>query len=278
MVYFIIFSILSSVLATFLGSLLTLLNNKMPKIIISFFQNFSVGAIIAILFFDLINESIEYFQKLSENKTLNYLFPILIIFVSGILFFILHELIHKISSHHDHDKDDNEACDDHSHLVDIFSESRSTLLSSFIFFISITIHNIPEGLSLGSNFISTNEIGVPINGIILSLALFIHNILIGYSMCNSFLESKKSKKFAILITTSSSLASLIFSFISYFLLTINNNLLFSIILSISAGSLLYVLFIELFPQVYYKYKNKYSFLFILLGLLCISFIIFLGEG
>ena len=76
------------------------------------------------------------------------------------------------------------------------------------------------------------------------------------------------------MTLLSSVPAFLFSIIGYFV-SVNDSALFNmIVFSISSGTLLYVLFIELLPQSFYNYKSKYSFLFILIGILVSILIIF----
>ncbi len=274
MIINVLFIFIATILASILGSVLALYIKKIPKEISIGFQNFSLGAIISLIFLELIHESIESFEEMSDSKILNTLIPILIILGVGLLFFISHEVLHHLTSHHNHDYNDNEECHDHLHSNEINNEKHSLFISSLIFLGAISIHNIPEGLSLGFSFISSsNEIVV--KGIITSLVLFIHNLIISYSMATSFKLSEKKNSFSFLLTTLSSLPALIFALLGLFLTSLNlNEVSTGVILAISSGSLLYVLFIELLPQAFKEYKSKYSFIYILLGILLTGFLIF----
>ena len=274
MIYMFIFSALGTLGATLLGASLSSLATKLKKGAFVFLQNLSVGGIIALLFLEIILEGINHFQLASNNEFLGALYSLLIILSVGLLFFGLHEITHKISHHHEHDKNDEELCDDHAHSTEVFHE-KSLLSASLIFLLAISIHNIPEGLSLGITFFESQDV-FPLNGLIMSIILFLHNLLVGFSMGSSFKNSGKSNKFSILITTLSAIPAYIFSIIGYFISTLSmNDLSLGIIFSISAGSLFYVLFIELLPQVFKQYKSKYSFIYVLLGILICGSLIFL---
>ena len=270
MIINVLFICIATLFASILGSVLALYIKKLPKELSKGLQNFSLGAIIALIFLELIHESIESFEDMSNSKALNVLTPILIILGVGLLFFITHEVLHHLTSHHHHDHDDNEECHDHLHSNEIDDENHSLFISSLIFLGAIAIHNIPEGLSLGFSFISNSQ-----NGMITAFILFIHNLIISYSMASSFKLSGKKNGFSFLLTTLSSLPALIFALLGLFLTSLNLSSISSgIILSISSGSLLYVLFIELLPQAFKEYKSKYSFIYILLGILLTGFLIF----
>lgn len=273
MIYMFILSAFGTIGATFLGAIFSKFVSNKRKEVFNFFQNFSVGGIIALLFFELIIEAVEHFQNGISNNPLGALYTLLIIGGVGLIFFLMHEGLHKLSHHHEHDKNDDEDCIDHAHSTEVFNNN-SILLASFIFLLAISIHNIPEGLSLGINFNSPDST-IPYQGIIMSVILLIHNFLIGFTMCNSFLHSNKSFRFSLFLTTLSALPAYVFAICGYFISTISINEVFlGTIFAISSGSLLYVLFIELLPQVFKEYKSKFTFLYILLGIVICGILLF----
>ena len=273
MIYMFILSAFGTIGATFLGAIFSKFVSNKRKEVFNFFQNFSVGGIIALLFFELIIEAVVHFQSGISDNSLGALYTLLIIGGVGLIFFLMHEGLHKLSHHHEHDKNDDEDCVDHAHSTEVFNNN-SILLASFIFLLAISIHNIPEGLSLGINFNSPGST-IPYQGIIMSVILLIHNFLIGFTMCNSFLHSNKSFKFSLLLTTLSALPAYVFAICGYFISTISINEVFlGTIFAISSGSLLYVLFIELLPQVFKEYKSKFTFLYILLGIVVCGILVF----
>lgn len=268
----ILFIFIATILGTLIGSFISLFSFKFPKEISKILQNFSLGGMIGLVFFDLIIESIENFSDFNENKFVNIIIPVSIIFLISSLFFFIHELLHKYSHHHNEDNDDKEECHDHLHSDELKNNSHSLFISTLIFFIAISIHNIPEGLSLGFTFINNSKSSYA--GIIMSIILFLHNLLISYSMTLSFLNSNKSKKISFLYSFISSLPAFIFGLIGYFIVSIDlPSYISGIILSISSGSLLYVLFIELLPQTFNTYKSKFTFIYILLGMLTTALLI-----
>ncbi len=273
MIYMFILSAFGTIGATFLGAIFSKFVSNKRKEVFNFFQNFSVGGIIALLFFELIIEAVVHFQSGISDNSLGALYTLLIIGGVGLIFFLMHEGLHKLSHHHEHDKNDDEDCVDHAHSTEVFNNN-SILLASFIFLLAISIHNIPEGLSLGINFNSPGST-IPYQGIIMSVILLIHNFLIGFTMCNSFLHSNKSFKFSLLLTTLSALPAYVFAICGYFISTISINEVFlGTIFAVSSGSLLYVLFIELLPQVFKEYKSKFTFLYILLGIIICGILVF----
>ena len=74
MVYMFIFGAFGTLIATFLGGFFSKLISNKRKEIFNFFQNFSVGGIIALLFFELIIEAIEHYQTGINNDALGALY------------------------------------------------------------------------------------------------------------------------------------------------------------------------------------------------------------
>lgn len=258
-----LFIFLSTLFATTIGSITPYIFKNINKKIASFLSSFSVGIIISLLFLEIFPEAIEASISSFSNTTFGVIFALGIILVSGLLFFVLHEISHHLSKHHHSDEEDSSACEDHGHVKELIEEKEEIKHSSFIFLFAIFIHNIPEGLALGSSFDSSS---FPINGAIMAFSLFIHNLIIGYSMSNSFKSGNVSKAKGILLTILSSLSSFVLALVGYYLSYSFNELISSIIYSIATGSLLYVLIIELLPQIFYEYKSKFSFLYLLLGI------------
>lgn len=275
MIYALLFPFLATVVATFFGALIRYLTKNVKKEILIFLHNFSTGGIISLIFLELIPESYNLFKDSGNNNFISALYLSLICLLSGLLFFLFHELSHFITKHHQRDHDDKKECVDHLHSDELLNKEESSgFISSLIFLLAIFIHNIPEGLSLGLNFISDKTF--PIAGSVTSLILFLHNIIIGFSLMNSFLLSAKKVQVSFLMSILSALPAYFLALIGYFFRSINISPLFNaIILSFSSGSLIYVFIIELLPQMFYQYKSKYSFIYILLGILLSLILIYL---
>ena len=278
MVYAIIFIFLGTTFATILGAIFAMFTKKLHKETISFLVNFSLGAIFSLIFLDLFHHSMHHAEDyFIDNKFAAIGVVLGVVCLSGLLFYLLHELLHHLTHHHKEDHDDLEPCHDHAHSTEVFNE-KSLVYASFIFLIAIFIHNIPEGLALGIGFSEISDNGIPINGIVTSIVLLIHNFIIGFTMCTSFIQAGKSNKFSILMTTVSSLPALALGFTGYFVSSIEINELFkAIMLSISTGSLIYVMIVELLPQAFYEYKSRFTFIYIMIGIIVNALLIFIAH-
>ncbi len=274
MAIFYTLSFFATIGATFLGSIISLLAKKFPKGIIIFLQNFSTGALLAFLFLELFSESISSFVSfLDGNEIYGALSSLSIILGSGLLFYLLHILVDKLSNHH---HEDEHGCTDHMHAEELLerSKERSLFISALVFFIAIFTHNIPEGFSLGLSFADVNHLE---NGYIMSLILFIHNIIIAYAMSSSLKDSKLKNVYIVLLTLLSSLPAYVFAIVGYHLgdLLFSNLLAKAILLAISAGSLMFILAKELLPPLFTTYKSKLTPIYLLLGVCVFACLLFI---
>lgn len=269
-IYLYIFSFLGTLFPTFLGAIFPFVFKKLHPKLTSFFMTFAVGAIISLLFIELIPHALEHSNTIFNNKTYGILLSLSIIFITGFLFFLLHELMHKITHHHNHDEEDVTPCHDHVHSNEMILENKITLTSSLIYLFAIFIHNIPEGFVLGTFF--TGET-FPLSGLMMTISLFIHNLIIGYSISSSFKKSQKGKLFSILLTSLNGLVSFILAIVGYYFSISFPDIITTIIFAISSGSLLYVLLIELLPSIFYEYKNKYTFLILAFSFVLSTFLL-----
>ncbi len=275
MIYAILFSLLGTIFGTLLGALFGCFFKSINKEATSFLTSFSVGSLLSLTFIDLFPESIELMTETTNNEFLSTLYVLLIVMFAGLLFYFLHECLHLLTHHHSKDHSDEDTCKDHAHSVEVFNE-KYFAFASFIFFIAISIHNIPEGLTLGISF-SKEVNNVPLNGILTSVVLLIHNFIIGFTLFNSFYSHQKTKSFSFMMTLISSLPAFIFALIGYFITTFTiSDLYSSILFAVSTGSLLYVIFIEMIPSAFKEYKSKYTFIYILVGIVAFTLLLAIG--
>ncbi|MCD8203597.1 MAG: ZIP family metal transporter [Coprobacillus sp.] len=266
-----ILGVAATVLATGLGALIGETTSKHREWL-NFLQNFSTGALIGFVFIDLLGESITSFLDVSSMSTIGSMATMVgIIIATGLIFFALHELLHHFTHHHEGDQKDEDACEDHGHIEEIFEDNnRSVLATSFVFLAAIFIHNIPEGFATGVAMADTLSAGL-----IITVIMFIHNFVIGLSMYLSFKNAGKGTGYSVMMSVVSSIpayALLIAGYFSSYSGAITS-LAIGIVDAVAFGALLYVIVIELLPQIFTKYKSKYSFIYVLVGLALVLFLL-----
>ena len=206
---------LISGMSTMLGSVFIFFKNNNKNKIIHNSLIFSSIVILYVSLFDLIPSSYSYF---SYYYSCDF---ILLIMTLNILFgFILvKELSILIKT------------DNHLYRIGLIS------------MIVIIIHNIPEGII---TYIATNK-DIDL-GLHLALSIALHNIPEGITISIPIYHSTKSKKKALLYTFFSAIQEPIGALFSHLLLPQINNYIFSIILSLTAGIMIYLSIFEIFKE------------------------------
>lgn len=174
--------------------------------------------------------------------------------------FALHKLLDVLlthGEHHEHNHEDH----DHGHIASfIENKNQSFFKAGILLLLALIFHNFPEGMSLGLIYKNSFE-----EGISLGVSFAIHNFVMGVTMSLPLLLSDMKKRNILLLVSISFLPSLIGSLVGYS--TELNTIFNYIVLTISAGILLFVIFEELVPNMHDKKQFIYAFLCFLLGFL-----------
>ena len=207
----------------FLIGIIILKNSKYKEKLSIFTIALAFVVLLGLIFFELLPEII-------ETKNIYLLFPIVI----GLLILVV---LDKFIPHHHHEHDDKH-CDKLEHNLHLNHIGIITI-------IALAIHNLIEGITLYS--IAINSVK---NGLLMMIGISLHNIPLGFQIGNSLDKKKSSIFLIILLCISSFLGSLIMIAFG----GINENVI-SILLALTFGMLIYILFFELFGEVR-KYLNK----------------------
>lgn len=201
-------------LSTMLGCFLLTINVEKNKIVfISLFLSSIVMLYISI--FDLIPASFGYINKIYEFVPSMMILAVYLLF--GGMF------VHMISKKRNKDNK--------LYKLGILS------------FLVLVIHNIPEGMI---TFISsTKNIDL---GISLAISIALHNIPEGISIAIPIYYGSYDKKKAILYTLIAALSEPFGAFISFLFIDMVNDFLFAILLSVTAGIMIYLSIFELLKE------------------------------
>lgn len=210
--------LMAGVLGTGLGGVLSGIFKKSVDRYIDFFMGLSGGIMLAVVVFDLMKEAIE----------LKGIWITVIATFMGVIVTMLIKENLKIS------------------------EDQK---SGYLIFISIMLHNLPEGLAIGSSFVSTQYLGLT-----LALVIGIHNIPEGLATALSLAGTKMKTSKIILYTVIAGIPMGIGSFLGVYF-SGNFNSLIGVFLSIAAGTMLYVVLEEILPRT----KNLFCIIGFLIG-------------
>lgn len=139
------------------------------------------------------------------------------------------------------------------------SNKNSLLKTGIIVSIGLAIHNIPEGLAIGSGFEASVILGYS-----LAIAIALHDVPEGMSMAipmkNGGIKSYKVIFYVIL----SGITTGIGAFLGAIIGSISNEVI-ALCLSFAAGAMLYIVSGELLPESHSLYKGRFQALGNILG-------------
>lgn len=131
--------------------------------------------------------------------------------------------------------------------------------SSLLLGISIAVHNFPEGLALGSSFLTVSNLGP-----VLSLAMLLHNIPEGLSIAIPLRINRVSPWKIILYTVFSGMPTGAGAFIGAYIGMISNTFI-SLCLSFAGGTMLYIICDEIIPNAKTLHKGRASSIGVIVG-------------
>ena len=205
---------------------------------LSFILSFAAGLMMAVICFDLIPEALG----------LSQITEVIIGIVLGIIVMIFCDLIvDKIFSK-------KPILNQNTNKV-----SNNLLKTGIIVSIGLAIHNIPEGLAIGSGFEASLKLGFS-----LAIAICFHDIPEGISMAlpmkNGGMKAYKIMFYVILSGIATGVGALIGSIVGKI-----SKQIIAIALSFAAGAMLYIVSGELIPESNSLYKGRISALGNMIG-------------
>lgn len=203
---------------------------------LSFILSFAAGLMMAVICFDLIPESLEI-SKLSQS--------IIGIFLGIVIMIVCDFIVDKKISK----------------KLKKQEKEISLLKTGIIVSIGLAIHNVPEGLAIGSGFDASIKLGYS-----LALAICFHDIPEGISMAipmkNGGMKIYKIMFYVILSGIATGIGTLIGAIIGKV-----SEQIISICLSFAAGAMLYIVSGELIPESNKLYKGRMSAIGNIIGII-----------
>lgn len=218
-----IIGLLAGVIGTGFGGIISAIFKSNVDKYLDFFMGLSGGIMLAVVTFDLMSESMDQ---------MGVLYTVIFTFV-GVL------LTMYIKTRLDVSKD---------------------MKSGYLIFISIMLHNLPEGLAIGSSFMSTQSLGMT-----LAIVIGLHNIPEGLAMALGLVGSKMKISKIILFTVIAGIPMGIGSFLGAYFGGVFSSLI-GVFLATAAGTMMYVVLEEIFP----KSRSLYCIIGFLVGTVIVN--------
>lgn len=229
---------------TALGAILVFFLKKDNKTIMDVMLSLASGVMVAASFFSLLLPSIEMADNLNM---ISWLVISISLLLGGLLIIFSDILCNRLIKKKNIIKNNN-------------------FRRCFMLIISITMHNIPEGLAIGVAFgsiIYNLDSVTLISAWMLAIGIGIQNFPEGAAVSLPLMREGLSKKKAFLYGQASAIVEPIASFIGA-LIVIKVRYLLPFFLAFAAGAMLYVVAIELIPESQKnKHKNLMAYFFLI---------------
>lgn len=228
----------------FLGGILVLFIKNKEKLH-SFSIGLSIGVLVLLLFLELLPESFELI-----NSKLNTGVSALMVFLISLGGIGIIKMLDKYVPEHN-----------------VIASSHIALITS----IALFIHNVIEGMAL----YATCQIDI-MSGILLVIGVSMHNFALGLSISSEYYahnnKNKEIMMILIFLTFSTLFGGLIMMIFNVYL---ESSLILGIILSLTVGMIIFIVFFELIPHIKEIKNKKTSFVGILVGILLITISMFI---
>lgn len=206
--------LLAGILGTGSGGLVALFLKRPGPGLLSFFLGFSGGIMLAIVLMDLVPEAVE---------AGNIYLAILGLLLGAVLILLLDLYL------------------PHFHLFEASEENNSYIRTGILLGLGIALHNLPEGIAIGSGFIAA-----PTLGMTLAVTIALHNIPEGIAMAAPLSAGGLGIIRIVFFTILAGLPMGAGAFIGASIGSISPAVL-SLALSFAGGAMLYIIFSELIP-------------------------------
>ncbi|MGR8929273.1 MAG: ZIP family metal transporter [Gammaproteobacteria bacterium] len=148
----------------------------------------------------------------------------------------------------------------HLHFDAVADESLDSLQKISLFIIAITIHNFPEGMSVGVSFGS----GDMKNGLVLSIAIALQNLPEGLAVALPLVGLGYNKWKAVAIATLTGLVEPVGGLLGITMVTIFASVL-PVAMGFAAGAMLFVISEEIIPETHSKGRSRIATFSLMVG-------------
>lgn len=233
-------------LSFIIGILITKFTTKKKELTL-FATGMSFAVMLGMIMIDIIPEIGENIREYPNNE--KWLIIIIFTFIGMGLLKGLDSLIpHHNHNHKEQEKNKKEHND---HLFHI----------GFVTSISLILHNILEGISIYITAITNMNLGL-----MMALAVSLHNIPLGIEISAGMNATKSKEKIKRMIITLLMLSSFIGAFLLFLFKIKLNSFLICALLCTTFGMLIYIALFELLKEIWCYRKNKVTYYGILTGL------------
>ena len=231
------YGLLTGVVGTATGGLLACFLPKNNKRIISFILEYSAGLMTAIVCFDLLPNAFEYAPLAAV------IFGLFI----GVALMMISENIMNYDRGKKNIRRDNRT-------------DNRIKMTGIVIALGIAIHNLLEGLAVGSGFEAETNLGIT-----LAIAIMLHDIPEGMSIAVPLRAGGTSRTKAFFLTMATGLPTALGALIGAWAGQLTTFLV-SMCLSVAGGAMLYIIFANMLPESKKMYGGRFGSFGSILGI------------
>lgn len=155
----------------------------------------------------------------------------------------------------------------HPHLDAVVDTQLNSLRKIWLFVIAITIHNFPEGMSVGVSF----GAGDMKNGLVLAIAIAMQNIPEGLAVALPLVSLGYNRWRAIAIATATGLVEPVGGLLGITMVTLFQSVL-PVAMGFAAGAMLFVISEEIIPETHSKGRSRFATYSLMMGFIIMMII------
>lgn len=241
---------LAAGLATGLGALPVFLMGRITLRQETVLLGFGAGVMLAAAFFALLNPAIVAGLELTGNKYYAVLMAVAGFLSGAAIFYVSEKFL------------------PHEHfIVGLEGADPGKLRRIWLFVIAITIHNFPEGMSVGVGFGGHDAR----NGLILALGIGLQNMPEGLVVAAALAAEGYRRVLAFLVALLTGLVEPVGAVFGAGVITLANTLL-PAMMALAAGAMIYVISDEIIPETHRKGFERYASTSLMFGFVVMMFL------
>ncbi len=272
LLWVVVITLIAGVGGTGLGGLVSALFRRDSTKTVSLLLSFAGGVMLAVVCFDLIEDAIAPNGAPNARMLPMVIAGVLIGFavVALLNWWIDRETnreVPHIDKSHPQTADDLDELIHHDHYEAHKSKTNTQLFTAgLIMAAAIALHNVPEGMVIGSAYAGTMDNNLwSGSGLLLAAVIGLHNIPEGMAVSVPLIAGGMKRWRAICLTALSGLPTVLGALLGFALGTLGS-VWNAISLSFASGAMLYVVFGELLPESILMWRSKMPAVAVLVGM------------
>ena len=271
----IIATAISGVGGTGVGGLIGALLQKDSNRTVSLLLSFAGGVMMSVVCFDLVTEAIATNVGIWTVIGAVAMGVAVIYFLNYLIDRNTNPEVPHIDENHPKTADDLDELIHSDHYKQHYANQDNKLalfVAGVVMASAIALHNVPEGMTIGASYASSNGV-LDSSALILAVLIGLHNIPEGMAVSVPLISGGMSKSKAVLVTALSGVPTIIGALLGYAIGELGM-LGLALSLGFASGAMLYVVFGEILPQAILMYHSKLPAFATITGILLGLFIIY----